>query len=170
MSSAQAPDDAIAQATFMERSMTPMKQLFAGLTLLAICMTALVAPTPTHAASGGGCVNGGGSDKHRIVNVASCISAPRRGVGRPDMYISALAGHTDCFILIWAAELRSGRYYRLPETLREYRCPHPSYSILNAHYLGVEFTRSSGTFRTQVEIRFPNRDSIFVASQALNLP
>jgi hypothetical protein len=148
-----------------------MKRLFAVFTLLAICMTALVAPTPTHAASGGGCLNSGRVDKQRIANVASCISAPSRGVGRPDMYISINAGHPPCTMQIYVAELRSGRYVELPETRRDYNCPDPSYGIAAAHYRGVDFTRSSGTFRTHVQVKFPRSgNSIFVASQPLNLP
>lgn len=100
---------------------------------------------PATAASGGGC--NGPVAGNTWSGVSSCISAPFRGVGRPDGYVRLSANHPACTINVVALRAGGGEVLG---TFRSYPCPA---GASDRRYAGGDFSASSGTFLTLVTIR-----------------
>ncbi len=73
------------------------------------------------AASGGGCSSytEGSTTRGTYVDIKTCISAPSRGVGRPDAYFTLRSGHPSCKISI--VVLRTGGSRVMSQ--KTHRCP-----------------------------------------------
>ncbi|MCP3821761.1 hypothetical protein NLX86_27810 [Streptomyces sp. A3M-1-3] len=86
------------------------------------------------AASGGGCHSySDGVSRAKYVDIKTCISAPKRGTGRPDAYITLRSGHPACKIVIQA--VRTGNQKVMSKKV--HNCP--SGAIREKRYTAPDF-------------------------------
>ncbi|MFD0152329.1 hypothetical protein ACWGQ4_10345 [Streptomyces sp. NPDC055721] len=78
--------------------------------MAGILATTALTGTSAQAASGGGCASySTGIVREKYVEMKTCISAPRRGVGRPDVYVNLRSGHPACKIYVRAVRTGGAR-------------------------------------------------------------
>jgi hypothetical protein len=127
----------------------------------AVVLLATFAVTPAHAATGGGC---GGESYHTWGHHRACISAVGWGRARPDGYVEMAAGHPPCTITVQAY---SSTGQELPESRNTYGCLSGAYS---KHVIGAVFERTSGSYRSVVNVIYAPQGSHNAHSPYLNMP
>ncbi|MBT2506333.1 hypothetical protein J7I98_10565 [Streptomyces sp. ISL-98] len=113
-----------------------------------IVAASVMTGSSAQAASGGGCYSytEGSTNRGTYVDIKTCISAPSRGVGRPDAYITLRSGHPACKIAIRVA--RSGDSRLMSQ--KTHRCP--SGGIRAKRFTAPDFRASSRAYTTFTQI------------------